>query len=138
MKKNLLALAVAAALVSGCSAMDAVKTGAGLLADDKGTEVTASAQVGKDASQQVVVGDQNKTETNVEAENAEVSHVRQDKTTQVEGKVDNMTVNNLGDVPVWVILLTIVGWMAPTPTNIWRGLTGLFRSEPKPRIEPTI
>jgi len=125
MKKTIALVAMAASL-SACSGLDAVKAGAGLLSDDKGTKVSASAQVGKEANQQVIAGDQNKTETNVEAENATVSHVRQDKTASVTGEVAELTVNNLGDIPIWMILFAVLGWMLPTPTEMGKGLSRIL------------
>ena len=36
------------------------------------------------------------------------------------GPVDKLTVMNQ-DIPMWVILLLILGWVLPSPQEIWRG-----------------
>lgn len=127
-KRNLLALAVAAALFTpGCTGLDAVKVASSALSDDGG--IHASAQVGEEANKQVIGGDQIKTEIDVKADQAEVSHVRQEKTTEVAGPVRSMVVNNKGDIPVWVVLLLLLGWLLPTPTNMWNGFWSAARAK---------
>ena len=44
--------------------------------------------------------------------------VRTETIKEVElGPAENVTVNNQ-DVPMWVILLAIIGWLLPTPTQM--------------------
>jgi len=40
-------------------------------------------------------------------------------------KVENMVVHN--EVPPWVILLLVIGWLLPSPGEISRWLTSLFK-----------
>lgn len=39
---------------------------------------------------------------------------------QPQGQVDSIKVMNQ-DIPFWVILLLILGWVLPSPKEIWRG-----------------
>ena len=36
------------------------------------------------------------------------------------GSIESLTVMNQ-DIPVWVMLLLILGWVLPSPQEIWRG-----------------
>jgi hypothetical protein len=36
------------------------------------------------------------------------------------GSVGSFNISNQ-DIPVWVILLLILGWVLPSPQEIWRG-----------------
>jgi len=44
------------------------------------------------------------------------------------GPAENVTVNNQ-DIPMWVILLAIIGWLLPTPTQmglaLWNAILAL-------------
>ena len=78
--------------LTGCSAMDFLPN-----PFDSGTDVNANAQVGAENTQQVV--------GNQETINAQ-SVVQQ----------------QIQDIPVWVMLLLILGWLLPSPNEIFHGL----------------
>ena len=91
-----LALCVA---LAGCGALPLGMLGGG-------TNVAANTQIGRENRQAVLsteLGD---------------SAGRDIITKEVEtGQVETMTVNNQ-DIPPWVILLALIGWLLPTPTQM--------------------
>jgi len=122
--KNVLATILITLSLTGCSAMSALVPGLG-----GGTNVAANTQVGKENNQTgVQVGDVK--ENKVEAQ--EIGKlVQSEKTSSVDakeiGKVSqaetaieaaNVSIQNL---PPWVILLLILGWVLPSPMEIYRG-----------------
>lgn len=115
-------LLLSAPLLSSCAALPFI---ADAIMPSASDGLNVSAQIGEEANQQVIIGDQNKTE--IEAEN--VSHVRQDKSnvTSVTAPVQEMIVNNVMATPAWVWLLMILGWMLPSPSAIGSGILSLFR-----------
>jgi hypothetical protein len=60
-------------------------------------------------------------------------------TKEVEtGKVENLDITNT-NIPPWVILLLILGWLLPTPTEIGRSITDfvlrLFGRKDNPKYD---
>jgi hypothetical protein len=53
-----------------------------------------------------------------------------DKTQEVNTQIGNQEaqqiVNN-DNVPVWIILFGVAGWLLPTPTTMWKWLVGRFK-----------
>ena len=112
MKKSLL-LIVFIISISGCSMLGAMLPGMG-----GGTNVAANTQIGKENNQTgVQVGDVK--ENKVEAK--EIG-----KLSQAETAIDaaNVTINSL---PPWVLLLIILGWILPSPMEIYRGLINAIK-----------
>ena len=73
-----------------------------------GPNVAANVQAGKENNQTgVQVGDIIKADT----VNTGVTP---------SGAIDSLNVMNQ-DIPMWVILLLILGWVLPSPQEIWRG-----------------
>lgn len=70
-----------------------------------GPNVAANVQAGKENNQAVVQYDNTKD-------------------TSIEGA--SVTVHNT-DVPLWVILLLVLGWVLPSPREIARGLLAPFK-----------
>lgn len=87
-------------LLSGCSAMKFLPLGGG---------TNANAQVGQENTQQIVAS-QVATTTTVQGDqtNSQVSG----------GKIGDIQIN---EVPLWIVLLALLGWMSPTPTVMWKG-----------------
>ena len=87
-------------LLSGCGALPLGLLGGG------GPNVAANVQAGKENRQAVLsteFGD---------------SAGRDIVTKEVEtGQVETLTVNNQ-NIPSWVILLALIGWLLPTPTQM--------------------
>ena len=42
-------------------------------------------------------------------------------------QVESVTINNVQDIPIWVWIALVVGWVLPSPQEIARGFVNLFR-----------
>ena len=93
--------------LQGCSALKLLKGGSG---------VNANAQVGKENTQQAVVNQEN---TKIEGENVNVQQKETD--TSISTKNVEKLVQNNTNVPIWYLLLLVVGWLLPSPQEIWAG-----------------
>ena len=100
-------------LIQGCTALGLVKA---VMPGNSGTDVNANAQVGKENTQQVVANQQN---TKIEGENVNVSQKENDTSINTS-KVDSLVQNNT-NVPMWYLLLLVLGWLLPSPQEIWAG-----------------
>jgi len=100
-------------LIQGCTALGLVKA---VMPGKSGTNVNANAQVGKENTQQVVANQQN---TKIEGENVNVSQKENDTSINTS-KVDSLVQNNT-NVPMWYLLLLVLGWLLPSPQEIWAG-----------------
>ena len=79
-----------------------------------GTNVAANTQIGKENNQTGVVVGEVKT-NKIEAQ--EIGKLTQaDQTIEAHGET---TIQN---IPPWVLLLLILGWLLPSPKEIWDGL----------------
>lgn len=96
-------------LLTGCSSLGtaALKT-----LTSSGPSVNANSQVGKENRQTLTFG-------SVE----EVRGNKEERVVQAD-RVENVVVN---EVPVWVILLLILGWLLPSPQEMVRGFYSLFQ-----------
>ena len=114
MKINIYFITVCAMLLlQGCTALGLAKA---ILPGKSGTSVNANAQVGKENTQQVV-GQQDNTK--IEGENVSVSQKENDSSINTS-KVDSLIQNNT-NVPMWYLLLLVLGWLLPSPQEIWAG-----------------
>jgi hypothetical protein len=86
-------MSVAIVLLGGCSVMDAINPFGG------GTDVNANAQIGAENTQQIVA--------NQSTEEINAHSVIQ---------------NTIQDIPPWVMILLILGWLLPSPKEIFHGL----------------
>jgi len=115
MKINKFFVAICAMLLlQGCAALGIAKA---IIPSKSGTNVNANAQVGKENTQQVV-GQQDNTK--IEGENVNVSQKENDSSINTS-KVDSLIQNNT-NVPMWYLLLLVLGWLLPSPQEIWAGL----------------
>ena len=94
-----------------------------------GPTVNSNAQIGKENRQSVV---------SVEQTTSAGRDVVQ-TTKEVEtGTVENLDITNT-NIPPWVILLLILGWLLPTPTEIGRSITDfilrLFGRKDNPKYD---
>ena len=117
-------------LIQGCTALGLVKA---VMPGKSGTDVNANAQVGKENTQQVVANQQN---TKIEGENVNVSQKETDTSINTS-KVDSLVQNNT-NVPMWYLLLLVLGWLLPSPQEIWAGFVSsmerlLYGKKPKSR-----
>ena len=81
-----------------------------------GPTVNSNAQVGKENTQQVVA-----QQTTQDAGRDIIT-----ETKEVEAKsIEDLTIKNT-NIPVWVMILLILGWLLPTPTQMGQGLYTLL------------
>lgn len=101
-------LTLLTALLVGCSALTTLLPGMG-----GGTNVAANTQVGKENKQTgVVVGT---------VQDNKVEAVNLGQLTQAEQAISAASVE-ISNIPPWVLLLLILGWLLPSPKEIWDGL----------------
>lgn len=104
-------IAVTMAL-SGCSGLSALTSLAG-----SGTNVAANTQVGKENRQAVASFETGDTAgRDIVAKEIDA------------GQVGTLTVRN-ENIPPWVFLVALLGWLAPSPGEIGRGIYKLLRGE---------
>jgi hypothetical protein len=114
MKTATILVALSISILAGCSALSAFVPGMG-----GGTNVAANTQIGKENNQTgVQVGDVK--ENKVEAQQI-------GKLSQADTAIEaaNVTINSL---PPWVLLLIILGWVLPSPMEIYRGLINAIKN----------
>ena len=85
-------LLVGVLFLTGCSALDFIPN-----PFDGGTDVNTNAQVGAENTQQIVANQETITAQSV---------VQQE----------------IQDIPPWVMILLILGWLLPSPQEIFKGL----------------
>ena len=83
-----------------------------------GTEVKADVQVGKNNTK-ALVSNSESTETSA-GDNATITNTKVESQLAPQGDVDSINVMNQ-DIPLWMILLLVLGWVLPSPIEIWRG-----------------
>jgi len=85
-----------------------------------GPQVNSNAQIGKENKQAVVTYEEEKTN------NAGRDVITTEVLKEVEtGTVEDLRISNT-NIPIWVMLLLILGWLLPTPTQIGQGLYNLI------------
>jgi len=89
-----------------------------------GPNVAANVQAGKTNSQTIGTTS-NIAPTLSLRPNARVDRVDQ-STTQTKVSSDEVDTVVINEVPAWVILLLILGWLLPSPQEITRGFLKLF------------
>ena len=98
-----------------------------------GPTVNSNAQVGKENRQSVVSVEQ-KEEVTAGRDVVQTEIIKEVET----GKVENLDITNT-NIPPWVILLLILGWLLPTPTEIARSITDfvlrLFGRKDNPKYD---
>jgi len=84
-----------------------------------GPTVNSNAQVGKENKQAVVTYEEE------QSNNAGRDVITTEILKEIEtGTVEDFSITNT-NIPVWVMLLLILGWLLPTPTQIGQGLYNL-------------
>ena len=96
MKSSLLAMFL---LLSACGALPLGMLGGG-------PNVAANVQAGRE-NRQTAVGFEERIEAGRDVVQKEVE----------TGQVETLTVNNQ-DIPPWVLLVALIGWLLPTPTQM--------------------
>lgn len=106
MRTQLLILVLSLTFLSSCSTIGGAILDT--LTDGGGPQVNA--QIGKENTQQIV-GNQTDVKGDLNRETVKAD------------RVETVVIN---EVPVWVILLLVVGWLLPTPTQIGSYIGGLL------------
>jgi len=106
--KKVIVVLLASSLLSSCGLSNLPFLGSG-----SGTNVAANTQLGKTNNQTIKV---ETLEGTVEQSN--------DKNKVNTDSVENININ---EIPPWVLLLLILGWLLPSPTEIWRGFLQMIR-----------
>lgn len=114
--------------LSGCGLSTLMSLGG-----SDGPTVNSNAQLGKENRQSVFSAEQSEEVT------AGRDVIQTEIIKEVEtGKVENLDIINT-NIPPWVILLLILGWLLPTPTEIARGFINfvltLFGRKDNPKYE---
>jgi hypothetical protein len=104
-------------IVLGCSALDFAKIGKSVLgASDKGG-LSVDAQIGDRKNDvDTDVGSTNTT-GNVSAKGNGTVRIENESASSKVESAEKVTVNN---VPVWIVLLALLGWVCPTPQDMVR------------------
>ena len=90
-----------------------------------GTNVAANTQIGKTNTQ--TVGTTKVQESRTEFTDTTVERFEQTQDQENTVKTDSVQNLTINEIPVWIILLLILGWLLPTPTQIGQGIISLFR-----------
>ena len=105
----------------------------GLLGRSGGPTVNSNAQIGAENRQSAISYEQ--TEETTAGRDVITTEVIKEVET---GKVENLDITNT-NIPPWVMLLLILGWLLPTPTEIARGFMSfvlrLFGRKDNPKYE---
>jgi len=98
-----------------------------------GPTVNSNAQIGKENRQSVMSVEQSE-EVSAGRDVIQTEIIKEVET----GKVENLDIINT-NIPPWVMLLLILGWLLPTPTEIARGFINfvlrLFGRKDNPKYE---
>ena len=116
--------------LSGCglSTLSGLMSGGG----GSGTNVNSNAQIGKE-NRQTGVSFEEETTTNAGRDVIQTEILKENPVNT--GMVEDLLIKNQ-NIPPWVMLLLILGWLLPTPTEIALGIKNFFlalfrRREPK-------
>ena len=103
--------------LSSCSSFPLGLLGGG------GPNVAANVQAGQTNNQTLGMSEQTTQEIKVETIQGTIQQSKDSNSVRTE-KVENLTIN---EIPVWVILLLLLGWLLPTPAQIVKDIVSLFR-----------
>lgn len=114
-----LAALILAVALTGCSTLGTALGGV----FGGGTNAAANVQAGEENKQTgVVVG--KVTDSKVEAK--EIGAL-----TQADQNITSTGETTIQNIPPWVILLLLLGWLLPTPSSMWKGFVSLFPKKRK-------
>jgi hypothetical protein len=108
---------VLALFLSGCSQIPSFLFGGG-----GGPNVAANVQAGKTNSQ--TVGTTNNSDQEVVVETLTGDLKQSNDTNKVN--TDSVENININEIPPWVLILLVLGWLAPSPQEMGRGLLTLI------------
>ena len=108
---------VLALFLSGCSQIPSFLLGGG-----GGPNVAANVQAGKTNSQ--TVGTTNNSDQEVVVDTLTGDLKQSNDTNKVN--TDSVENININEIPPWVLILLVLGWLAPSPQEMGRGLLTLI------------
>ena len=108
---------VLALFLSGCSQIPSFLMGGG-----GGPNVAANVQAGKTNSQ--TVGTTSNSDQEVVVETLTGDLKQSNDTNKVN--TDSVENININEIPPWVLILLVLGWLAPSPQEMGRGLLTLI------------
>ena len=119
-KATIVALAVSSAFVlTSCSPLSWIP---GIGGGNSGPSFTSvGTQMAAEANQQIVAD-----QSNIRSEGGDIE-VNELEDTVTTRDVDSLRIFNQ-DIPPWVIIALVLGWLAPSPSEMGRGLMSLFTS----------
>ena len=103
--------------LSGCSQIPSFLMGGG-----GGPNVAANVQAGKTNSQ--TVGTTNNSDQEVVVDTLTGDLKQSNDTNKVN--TDSVENININEIPPWVLILLVLGWLAPSPQEMGRGLLTLI------------
>ena len=114
-----------------CTPLDIANKALGSLggSSNSGTAVDVNAQIGAENEQSITVGERSDAGDVKLGDNTGSVKVTQGETNKVQSDtIGSVTVNET-DTLLIILLGTfgLIGWMLPTPTQIFRGFIGLFK-----------
>lgn len=120
MKRLTILLIISSLALSGCGLSTL-----GLLGGGGGPTVNSNAQIGKENKQAVVTYEEE------ESNNAGRDIIKTEVVKEVEtDRVEKLTISNQ-NIPPWVLMLLILGWLLPTPSqmgqSLYNAVTFVFR-----------
>jgi hypothetical protein len=87
-----------------------------------GPNVAANVQAGKTNNQTVGMSEQTSQEIKVETVQGTIQQSKDSNSVRTE-RVENLTINQ---IPVWAILLILLGWILPTPQQMFKEVMQWF------------
>ena len=118
-------------IVVSCTPLDIATKALGSLggSSNSGTAVDVNAQIGAENEQSITVGERTDAGDVKLGDNTGSVKVTQGETNKVQSDtIGSVTVNET-DTRLIILLgaFGLIGWMLPTPTQIFRGFIGLFK-----------
>ena len=115
--KAIATLAISSVLVlTSCSSLSWIPG----IGGSSGPSLTAvGTQMAAEANQQIVAD-----QSNIRSEGGDIE-VNELEDTVTTRDVDSIRIFNQ-DIPPWVIIALVLGWLAPSPTEMGRGFINLF------------
>lgn len=89
-----------------------------------GTNVAANTQVGRTNTQ--TLGTTNNTDAGIRTEGS-VETINQSVASDNKVAADRVESVVVNEIPPWVVLLLLLGWVLPTPSQIAESILNLFR-----------
>jgi hypothetical protein len=114
-----------------CTPLDIATKALGSLggSSNSGTAVDVNAQIGAENEQSITVGERTDAGDVKLGDNTGSVKVTQGETNKVQsGTIGSVTVNETDTLLIILLgAFGLIGWMLPTPTQIFRGFIGLFK-----------